>query len=154
MAARAGTRGPAPKSATEKWLNGYGPRPAGAIVIDDDAGDAQEVKVPRAPATLGPAGRRMWATLYRQLVPAGMMARTDLSALELLAASHQTWHDATLAIKKDGSIIYDSAGVPRKHPAVQIQRDSATTVFKLLAEFGLSPRSARLLGLEDDGDGY
>lgn len=153
MAARTGTRGPAPKSAHEKWLAGYGARPAGAIIIDSDAGDdGQEVKVPRSPATLGPAGRRLWGTLYRQLVPAGLLAATDLPGLELLCASHQTWHDATMAIKNDGSIIYDSSGVPRKHPAVQIQRDSATTVFKLLGEFGLSPRAARLMGLEDADD--
>ena len=149
-----GTRGPAPKSAQERWLTGTGPRPDDVAASSGGRGAGKALRVPRPPKTLGPAGRRLWASLYRQLAPAGLLAETDLPALELLCGSYGTWHDATLSIKNDGAIVHDSRGVPRKNAAVMVQRDSAATVYKLLNEFGLSPRSARLLGLEtvEDGD--
>ena len=149
-----GTRGPAPKSAADRWLTGTGPRPDDVAVATGGRSAGKALRVPRPPVTLGPAGRRLWSSLYRQLAPAGLLAETDLPALELLCGSYQVWHDATLSIKDDGAIVHDARGVPRKNAAVMVQRDSGASVYRLLAEFGCSPRSARLLGLEvDEGDG-
>jgi P27 family predicted phage terminase small subunit len=129
----------------QKYLAGYGPKPKS----NGTAPEATLERVPPAPDTLGADGRKLWKALYRPLIEAGVMVPDDRYALELLCGYYDIWRAAQRSINEQGVLIDGQRGLV-KNPALQIAREAGHGLRAMLAEFGLTPQSARLLGLEGD----
>lgn len=69
----------------------------------------------------------------------------DALALYMLVVTYSTYLDATEHLQTEGKVIegFDSHGNPinRPNPWVKIQLDSQIQLFKLVQEFGFSPKS-------------
>ncbi len=98
------------------------------------------------PSWLPPEGKRLWRYLAPRLAGLGVLSEVDLPAFELMCVHYATAREAALQIGKDGVMVPDPAhraedgSVPmRKHPALQVLRDSSTAFRGYAATFGLTP---------------
>ncbi|MFT0318925.1 P27 family phage terminase small subunit [Bacteroides thetaiotaomicron] len=73
-----------------------------------------------------------------------------LAPLSMLADNYNIFFQCRDAIKLDGLMVVDRFGALVKHPLLKTQTDAQIQIVKLLAEFGLSPKSAAKLN--DDTD--
>lgn len=149
----ANSRGPLPKTTAEqKFMRGYGPKPGSSNASSASA--SRLTRVPPAPEGLGPKGKKLWKTLYRELADADMLATTDLASFELMIRAYDAAQQAYGELATTGVVIEGYKEASRKAPAMQAARDFTALYIRLAAQFGLTPASAARLGLEvvDDGD--
>jgi len=82
--------------------------------------------------------------LIAKLSKEGILTDLDQGALYLLMECHETWVRATEILKESLTIADTNAKglvVNKPHPAIQIQKDSASQLTRLFAQFGLTPAS-------------
>ena len=135
-------------TAEERWLKGVdnGPRPkarASTATVD-----GEEIRIPRPPSYLSDNGRKTWRKLYRELYSNDLLAAADMQAFEMLIGSYDIWRQASDAVAAHGVLVEDGRGGLRKNPALQVQRDSATTFTRIADRFAITPLMAQKIGLE------
>jgi P27 family predicted phage terminase small subunit len=98
------------------------------------------------PGHLDDVGRAEWHRLVAELGPgpkgAGVLARSDRCALEILCAAYARWIAARDLLAERGLTIPTPEGSHKSNPAHAIAAAAETTMIKLLGEFGATP-SAR-----------
>jgi P27 family predicted phage terminase small subunit len=67
----------------------------------------------------------------------------DIEAFARYCQHLRIGYEANELLKKEGLISYDDRGVPHKHPAFQMHRDSSLAALRYEEQFGLTP-SARM----------
>lgn len=72
-----------------------------------------------------------------------------MGTLAILADNYELYSNCKQQIKKDGLMISDRFGTLVKHPLLKVQNDAQIQIIKLLNEFGLTPKSASKLNIEE-----
>lgn len=62
-------------------------------------------------------------------------------ALSLLAKTLDRYNRANLIVCREGELVFSASGKPLRHPLLKVANDAQIQVLKLLAEFGLTPKS-------------
>lgn len=86
-----------------------------------------------APTHLKAATKR-W---YKQVLEDYELEPHHMKILTLAATSWDRAQDARELIDKEGAIIPDRFGSPKKHPAVDVEKDSMITFARLVRELAL-----------------
>lgn len=72
-----------------------------------------------------------------------------MPTLVILADNYELYNQCKTQIAKDGLMIQDRFGSLAKHPLLKVQNDSQIQIIKLLNEFGLTPKAASKLNVEE-----
>lgn len=96
---------------------------------------------------LSPEGQRLWKTLAPKLAELGLITEADGAAFEMLCVHYGVAVQAARQLREDGLTTTDEDGLIRKHPLLQVLRESSTA-FRMYAEqFGLTPAARARLRL-------
>ena len=106
-----------------------------------------------APRYLSKTAQGLWRRYGHLLVDRGVLRESDVAAFEALCLAYGTMVDAARILKREGLTTVDERGLPRKHPAYQIMRESSMQLKSYCALFGLSPSDRQRLVIEPlDGE--
>lgn len=137
-----GTRGPAPKPAHLRILEGNPSKralPTGSPPLLPPL-----AVVPQAPATLSAAEREAWNLYAAELVQRRVLTGLDLHVLEVFCASLATWREAVALLRERGEVLVD-AGRLTRNPAGRVAAEAWKTIREAGSLLGLDPTSrARL----------
>jgi P27 family predicted phage terminase small subunit len=104
---------------------------------------AQNARAPRG--HMGKDGLKFWHTYWPILEERGVLTIADLAAFEMMCIHYESFIQVTMQINQEGRTVEDEKGNLRKHPLLQVQRDSSKAWREYALEFGLTPSSrARL----------
>lgn len=146
-----GRRGPAPKSARLKLLEGNpGKRPLKKG--DPASGTRQSARTARPPAYptwLGPAAKTEWQRLAPELARSGLLTVLDQAAFALYCETYAQWLECQRALAELGRTYITVSGRLVERPEVEMARKYGRLVRELGAEFGLTPGGRARLSLPD-----
>lgn len=95
--------------------------------------------LPKPPASLGTAGKKLWATIQGDLSEEWELDARDLDTLAEACAVQDTIAALDTAIKRDGEVLEGERG-PRVNPAVVEVRQARVAKMRLLASVDLDER--------------
>lgn len=95
----------------------------------------------RCPASLPPAGKRLWKSLVPELERLQLLTKIDDATLEGGCLNYARANQARAIIAKQGLTIVTLNGFVLPHPAVAIERNSWTAWLRFASSFGLTPAS-------------
>ena len=104
----------------------------------------------RVPRNLSPLAGYFWRKYIVALIGMGVATEVDEPALILMA---EHWAMARLAlgeINGAGLVTVDEAGLPRKHPLLQVWRDNSAAYRGYAAEFGMTASSRSKIRIEPE----
>lgn len=73
-----------------------------------------------------------------------------VGSLKMLAENYELFTKCSKIIKEQGILVTDRFGVLVKNPALKIQTDSQIQCVKLLNEFALTPKAAKLFKTDEN----
>lgn len=112
-------------------------------------------KPPSCPTWMPVDGKRAWKRLVPILDDLGILSTLDEGVLAGFCASYARMVEAEREVTRDGVTIEGYRGSRVKHPALQIVRDSRSTLLSFARELGLTPKARELLSMplvDDDPD--
>lgn len=115
--------------------------------INTDAPVA-EAGIPDCPST-HPDVIAIWDHTMKQLQSMRVMTMADRDMLLAYCQAVYTHNEATRILNDEGLIITGVTGALTTHPASRIQRDSATAMRSIAAEFGLTPAARTRIKVRD-----
>jgi len=145
-----GKRGPAPLPTHLKIVRGTA-RPDRINKKEPKA----KTGTPRCPEWLSDEAKVVWKRTVAQLKQMGTLSVADVDLIAAYCNAVVTYQKATDLVDKSGVLIKGRRDGVVTNPAVRIQRDAATLIRQLGAEFGLSPSSRTRIQTdsgEDDTD--
>lgn len=80
-----------------------------------------------------------------------MLSDRFLTALESLCNVWQRWWEAKQNVDETGLTFHTDSGQLKQNPAVAIEKECMALLFRLLQDFGYTPRSS--MALKDVGKG-
>lgn len=89
----------------------------------------------------------MWRRLADDLIDLGIMTDVDVPAFVLMAEHYGIARNAATEIAEQGMTTQDEHGMQRKHPLLQVFRDSSAAFRSYAAEFGMTPSSRSRLNV-------
>lgn len=95
----------------------------------------------RCPASLPPAGKRLWKSLVPELERLHLLTKIDDATLEGACLNYARALQARTIIAKQGLTIVTDKGFVLPHPAVGIERNSWAAWLRFASTFGLTPAS-------------
>lgn len=98
-------------------------------------------RVPPPPAHLSERAQGEWKTVGKAAVGVGTLTQGDLRAFELLAVTLATEAEAREVIAAEGMTVSTGDGGRKPHPAVRMMETARAQASRLLADFGLTPKS-------------
>jgi P27 family predicted phage terminase small subunit len=145
--------GPAPKPVELKILEGNpGRRP-----LPTNHPKPRPV-APKPPYKLHPVARRFWKEHAPKLEAMGILTEVDGPAFVMMATHYAMAWEAGQVLRDEGLVVEDERGLPRKHPILQVLRDSSAAFRMYAAQFGLTPSARAKLSIpepdDDDFFGY
>lgn len=129
------TPGRTPKPTALKILNGTQKR----HINDDEPQPGGDVLA--IPAGVEPAVKAIWDYTVAQLDRMKLSAAPDRDALRAYCEAVWIHREATEAIHRDGILVPGQLGPMVKNPALQVQRDAASVMYRFGLQFGLTPSS-------------
>lgn len=102
---------------------------------------------------LDDSGKRFWKDLAPVLIDRGVITIGDLAAFEMLCNHYSVAVEAARIIHQEGLTSLDEHGAIRKHPLLQVLRDSSNLFRSYAVEFGLTPSSRSRLKVNDGNEG-
>lgn len=107
------------------------------------ANEAQPfARKPNCPRWLGPEAKREWRRMAKHLHDAGLLTFIDRAALAAYCEAYGHWKEATLALRKQPTVIESDKGNLYLNPWWGVMRTARTDMMAALREFGMTP-SAR-----------
>ena len=140
-----GARGPAPAPTALKALKGQR--------VKNKREPVPDLKVPPAPPDhlLTPgceAALAIWERLAPDMWAKGVLTWWDRDAFAVWCTAVATHAEATKDVATRGVVVKTHNGQV-KNPALQVQRDSATTILQFGGRFGLTPSDRQALVMDD-----
>ena len=106
----------------------------------------QITEMPAPPKSLGKVGQQHWNTAAEILIGLGVLASSDLPALELYAATWQDKADCEADIAKNGYVQTNpKTGLESDRPAVKRRAAAIERIIRLIGRLGFSPADRRSL---------
>lgn len=72
--------------------------------------------------------------------------------LSMLATNYELFFNCKEIVNKEGLMVQNRFGGFEKHPLIKVMTDAQIQVIKLVAEFGISPRSIKNLNVTDNNE--
>lgn len=132
-----GKRGPAQRPTVLKLL--HGEKHTDRINRDEPTPRPAEMV---EPADASPQVRAVWRRIVAELEAMNLAFPADSDSLRAYCEAVVQHERASAALAQTGILVKGVHGNAVRNPALQIQRDSATTMLRFAQEFGLTP-SAR-----------
>ena len=136
--------GPAPTPTVIKKMRG---NPGGRPLNEKEPKPVQ-TKVKRMPRGLSNDAKKLWRTLATTLIDWGVLTDWDIPAFMLMAEHYAIAMQASRIITEEGLQTIDEHKCQRKHPLLQVMRDSSTAFRLYASEFGLTPSSRSRLSVQ------
>ena len=112
--------------------------------VENALGDNLElIKTPRAPLTLGPAGKKQWKVICDRLHNVGILHDVSLGLIESYCINYQAMQDSMADMELHGK--YTESG--RVHPAWRVLQESMKEMRAIASHFGFTPATATKLPL-------
>lgn len=143
MARKPGTR---PKPTHLRVIGGN----AGRRPLNKDEPKAKTAK-PRCPSWLCDEAKKHWRITIKKLHGVKLMTDLDVDALAMYCEAYADWREAQDEIREHGSIIVTPKGYPVPSPWLAIANKAFDKMYKLLAEFGLTPSSRTRVKVDRGG---
>lgn len=140
-----GKRGPAPRPTAVKKLHGVR-----RSRINENEPQPRQV-LPEPPIDMTDDAREVWIYTIGELGPMKIATSADRDALAAYCEAVSMHRRATRLLAKSEILIKGQKGNVVRNPAVQMQRDAASTMKAFAAEFGLTPRARAEFSTPDDG---
>lgn len=140
-----GKRGPRPQPTKLKLLKGEEHRDR----INDDEPEPAPAD-PVLPDEVAEEVRAVWDATVLQLQAMGLAYAADSDSLRCYCEAVVSHRRASAVLAKTGVLVKGLHGNWVRNPALQIQRDAATTVRGFAQEFGLTPSARSQLGAGND----
>ena len=99
------------------------------------------IEPPPPPEHLSESAKREWISLAEITVTVGILTQCDLRSLELLSESLALERDLRAALREEGLLIEGRNGAIKAHPAMRHLELLRGNCLRMLANFGLDPRS-------------
>lgn len=100
-----------------------------------------EPGVPTCPKCLDAVGRAEFKRLCTELSAMGVLFKSDVAALAVLADCWSRWRQARECVATEGILLPSPQGAQTLNPAARVVRDMADQILKLSIQFGLTPRA-------------
>lgn len=117
-------------------------------------------ELPGAPTYLGPKAKNHYQRFGEIMIAAGVLKRTHVAALEVLAENFEQWEWALREIRRknrkkrgSGYIQKYSSGAKNISVEVTLKRDAEKAIMQCFKQFGLDPRSEKDLKVVDPNQG-
>jgi P27 family predicted phage terminase small subunit len=107
----------------------------------NDAGPRPEPRAPTCPGALGPAARKEWQRLAKELGSLGLLSGLDRGALAAYCQAHALWQEAVQALERYGTMVKSPNGYPMQSPYVAVLNKQVDIMVRIAAEFGMTPSS-------------
>lgn len=108
---------------------------------------------PKPPGDLKGEAFAEWCRVTAFLTKVGRVEAVDYAALVVYVSAWETFDLARQAMSDQGPLIQGRDGNLVRNPAAQIMRDSADTMLKFGAKFGVTPKDRQNLGIAGDPAG-
>ena len=100
-----------------------------------------------------------WKVLAAETTALGVLTTADLPALALLSETQATAAELEQTIREEGFTLETGAGGRKAHPALKSLESTRNCAARLLAEFGLTPKSRKYVEKapttsDDDSSGF
>lgn len=150
-----GARGPAPRPAALKLLNGTGPgRDSGGRVVEPPPNFHREA--PQPPSWLSREARAEWRRVVPGLERLDIVKSEDRAALTVYCETWARYVEAVRMYRAEGMVVTNpDSGRRHAHPAVSIANAAAAQFLRYAQEFGLTAsaehrlNNANLIGDEE-----
>lgn len=143
-----GKRGAPPAPTALKLVRGDRPSR-----VNEDEPTPDERVCPSAPSWLPVEAKALWKRLAPDLHAKGVLTWWDRDEFAVLMEAFAVHRWASVEITKDTILVTGDKGARVKNPALQAQRDAASTITSFGGRFGLSPsdrQNLKLGGADDD----
>lgn len=149
-----GARGPAPRPAALKLLNGTGKgRDSGGRPVPLPPKFVREA--PDPPDWLSPEAHAEWNRVVPGLERLDILKAEDRAMLTIYCETWSQYVAAVHTVRAEGTTLTNpDSGRVHAHPAVSIATGTAAQMLRYAAEFGLTPSAEQRLSTiaPDDGD--
>lgn len=96
---------------------------------------------PNLPLRLGPAAKREWARISKELVALGLLTQLDRAALAAYCQAYGHWREAEKQLKKTGLLVQKKSGGVIQTPWLAVSDRAAEQMLGFLQSQGLTPAS-------------
>lgn len=142
-----GRRGPAPKPATLRLLQGARP---GEVNLNEPIPRSGKME---PPPHLPEAAVAVFEWAAEELAHMKIDSPADRDSLAAYACAVVNHRDASAKVAEFGVLVRGKGNHPVRNPALIVQRDAAQQIRAFAQEFGLTPSArARIDSQRDDGD--
>ena len=121
-----------------KVIEGRAKRKPDAVAA---AVDDIKPRMPKAPASLSPAGKKVWRNVGSDLFQRGLLEPLYQPAFQLFCEACARYNMAREAMEVDGYIIKSPSGYGMLSPYHSIMRASLDQMTKIMSDFGMTPRT-------------
>jgi P27 family predicted phage terminase small subunit len=146
-----GTRGPTPKPAWKRRLEGNpGKRPI------KEAAKAPPGR-PTCPTWLDEGAKAAWARLAPELEKLGLLTPLDRDCFAVYCQSYSAWAEAEQVLAEKGRFYVGPGAKLRERPEVAVVERAMKNTLMMAREFGMTPASRARLSLppaEDEDDEF
>lgn len=129
-------------------------KPTTLKILDNDRKDRINPAEPPSPPGLGDPpewlddlARSAWSRLSDRLAEMGVATRADSEAAMLYCQSYSVWRRATVMIAETFSV--ETETTTKAHPLWNVIHEAQRTMFRCLAQFGMTPSSRAGLHVQD-----
>ena len=128
--------GPKPKPSVLKKL--HGTYRADRVVPNEARFDVP-IRMPSPPESLSEDGAKLWRSVGKMLLNAGLYTAGDFIALELMCMAYGRMKEAERLMVDEGMVLKSNLGGMYQSPYLAIVNRSWEQVRSMLAEFGMTP---------------
>ena len=132
-----------------KVIEGRAKRAPNAVDAAVDA--AIKPRMPKAPASLSPAGKKVWRNVGSDLFQRGLLEPLYQPAFQLFCEACARYNMAREAMEVDGYIIKSPSGYGMLSPYHSIMRASLDQMTKIMSDFGMTPRARAGIDMPEIG---
>jgi len=136
--------GPAPKPTALKLLAGN----PGKRTLNQNEPQPERI-IPAMPRGMPKPAQRFWKTYADRLDRLGLLTEVDDPAFTLMAIHYGVAWEAARILRDEGLATVDENALTRKHPMLQVLRDSTRTFLQLADRFGLTPSARARLSIPE-----
>jgi P27 family predicted phage terminase small subunit len=106
---------------------------------------------PALPAEIGDEVAEVWHRVVGELTAMGIAYAADADALRCFCEAVVVHRKASFLLARSPVLVKGTLGGMVRNPAIQVQRDAATTIRQFAAEFGLTPSSRSTIHAQETG---
>lgn len=109
-------------------------------------------KLPNPPSSLGKEGKSRWKIEGAKMMDKGILAETDLPALEVYCSAWDEVRHCEKVLAEQGEYFFRDNGTMSAHPAIRRKGEAQDRIRAYQREFGMTPSSRTGVKVEKRAD--